>query len=175
MSYGRFSEARGRQTVFIGTTNEHKYLKDRTGNRRFLPVKTGSIDLEALRRDRDQLWAEAAKLEADGDSIVLPQELWAVAAVEQEERLEEDPWQERLAAVRGKAFGEEVRAYTTDLLSGVLGISLERQHNGHAKRLAAIMRELGWEQGKFKVEGRTVRGFHQPKPEGHVDDQLPLY
>lgn len=171
MSYGRFSEARGRQTVFIGTTNEHQYLKDRTGNRRFLPVKTGSIDLEALRRDRDQLWAEAAKLEAKGESIVLPQELWAVAAAEQEERLEDDPWQEKLATVRGKAVGDVVRAYTTELLGDVLGIPLERQHNGHAKRLAAIMRELGWEPGKFKVEGRTVRGFHRPKPEGHVDDK----
>src|SRR5690606_19350054 len=101
---------------FIGTTNEHKYLKDRTGNRRFLPVKTGAIDLEALRRDRDQLWAEAAKLEAEGESVVLPQELWAVAAAEQEERLEDDPWQEKLATVRGKAVGEEVRVPTFHLL-----------------------------------------------------------
>ncbi len=171
MSYGRFSEARGRQTVFVGTTNEHKYLKDRTGNRRFLPVKTGEIDLEALQRDRDQLWAEAAKLEAEGESVVLPQELWAVVAAEQEDRLEDDPWQERLATVRGKAVGDEVRAHTTELLSNVLAIPLERQHNGHAKRLAAIMREFGWEQGKFKVDGRTVRGFHRPKPEDHVDDK----
>lgn len=170
MSYGRFSEARGRQTIFIGTTNEHKYLKDRTGNRRFLPVKTGEIDLEALRRDRDQLWAEAAKLEAEGESIVLSQALWAVAAAEQDERLEDDPWQEKLATVRGRAVGEQVRAYTAELLGSVLGISLERQHNGHGKRLAALMRELGWEPGKFKVEGKTLRGFHRPKPEGHVDD-----
>jgi hypothetical protein len=171
MSYGRFSEARGRQTIFVGTTNEHKYLKDRTGNRRFLPVKTGEIDLKALRRDRDQLWAEAARLEAEGTSIVLPQELWAVAAAEQEERLEDDPWQERLASVRGRAAGDEVRAYTADLLGEVLGIPVERQHNGHGKRLTALMRELGWEPGKFKVAGKTLRGFHRPKPEGHVDDQ----
>lgn len=170
MSYGRFSEARGRQTVFIGTTNEHKYLKDRTGNRRFLPVKTGEIDLEALRRDRDQLWAEAAKLEAEDASIVLPQELWAVAAAEQEERLEDDPWQEKLATVRGKAVGDEVRVPTFHLLTEVLGIPIERLHNGHGKRLAALMRELGWEPGKFKVAGKTMRGFHRPKSEDHVDD-----
>lgn len=174
MSYGRFSEARGRQTIFIGTTNEHKYLKDRTGNRRFLPVKTGMIDLEALRHDRDQLWAEAAKLEAEGESIVLPQELWAVAAAEQEDRLEDDPWQEKLAMVRGRAVGDEVRAYTAELLGALLEIPIERQHNGHGKRLTALMRELGWEPGKFKVAGKTMRGFHRPKPEGHVDDNHPI-
>lgn len=170
MSYGRFSEARGRQTIFIGTTNEHKYLKDRTGNRRFLPVKTGIIDLEALRADRDQLWAEAAKLEAEGTSIVLPQELWAVAAAEQEDRLEDDPWQEKLATVRGRATGDEVRVLTADLLGEVLGIPVERQHNGHAKRLTALMRELGWEPAKFKIAGKSPRGFRRPTPEGHVDD-----
>ena len=174
MSYGRFSEARGRQTVFVGTTNEHKYLKDRTGNRRFLPVKTGEIDLEALRRDRDLLWAEAAKLEVQGESIVLSQDLWALAAAEQEDRLEDDPWQEKLATVRGKVAGDEVRAYTTELLGQVLDIPIERQHNGMTKRLTALMRELGWEPGKFKVEGRTVRGFHRPKPEGHIDDKIPF-
>lgn len=174
MAYGRFSESRPRQTIFVGTTNEEKYLRDSTGNRRFLPVKTSTIDLEALRRDRDQLWAEAAKLEAEGESIVLPQELWAAAAVEQAERLEDDPWQEKLATVQGRAVGDEVRAYTAELLGVVLGISLERQLNNHGKRLTALMRELGWEPGKFKVAGKTVRGFHRPKPEGHVDDNHPI-
>jgi hypothetical protein len=174
MSYGRFSEARGRQTIFVGTTNEHKYLKDRTGNRRFLPVKTGTIELEALRRDRDQLWAEATKLEAEGESIVLAQELWAVAAAEQEERLEDDPWQEKLSTVRGRAVGDEVRVLTADLLGEVLGIPIERQHNGHAKRLTALMRELGWEPAKFKIAGKSPRGFRRPTPEGHVDDNSPI-
>jgi len=174
MSYGRFSEARGRQTIFIGTTNEHKYLKDRTGNRRFLPVKTGEIDLEALRRDRDQLWGEAAKLEAEGASIFLPQELWVVAAAEQQERLEDDPWQEKLAIVRGQAAGDEVRVLTADLLGELLEIPFERQHNGHAKRVTALMRELGWEPAKFKIAGRTVRGFRRAKPEDHVDDTSPI-
>ncbi|HKU27859.1 MAG TPA: VapE domain-containing protein, partial [Candidatus Sulfotelmatobacter sp.] len=174
MAYGRFSEVRGRQTIFVGTTNEHKYLKDRTGNRRFLPVKTGVIDLEALRRDRDQLWAEAATLEAQYASITLPQELWAAAAREQDERLEDDPWLEKLAAVNGKAFGDEARVLTADLLGEVLGIPFERQHNGHSKRLAALMRELGWETGKFKLHGKALRGFHRPKPNDHIDDTWPM-
>ena len=173
MSYGRFSEARGRQTIFVGTTNEHKYLRDRTGNRRFLPVRVGVVDLKALRLDRDQLWAEAALREAQGASIVLPQELWAVAAAEQQDRLEDDPWLEKLANIQGKAFGDEVRVFTSELLGEELGIELERQHSGNTKRVAALMKSLGWEDGKFKVGGKTLRGFRRPKPEGHSDNQHP--
>ncbi|MCK7612356.1 VapE domain-containing protein [Roseibium sediminicola] len=170
MSYARFSVARPRQAIFVGTTNEERYLKDRTGNRRFLPVKTGEIDLERLRADRDQLWAEASKLEQNGESTILPKDLWALASVEQDERLEEDPWLEKLTQIDGKAFGEEVRVLTADILAETLSIPPDRQHNGHMKRLSALMRELGWETGKFKVSGKTARGFRRPKPENHTDD-----
>ena len=109
-------------------------------------------------------------LDASGESVVLPQELWADAAAEQEERLEDDPWQEKLAALNGKAFGEEARVSTAEILEKVLGIVTESQHQGQGKRVAALMRSLGWESGKFKVDGKTVRGFTRPKLKNHVDD-----
>ncbi|MER9684671.1 MULTISPECIES: virulence-associated E family protein [unclassified Mesorhizobium] len=170
MAYGRFVEARPRQAVFIGTTNETTYLRDQTGNRRFWPIKTTVIDLEGLRRDRAQLWAEAAHRERQGESIILSPNLWETAAVEQAARLEEDPWLELLATVKGRASGHLVRVGTHELL-GKLKIEAERQNQFHTKRLAIVMRKLGWEPTKFRVGEYTIRGYERPKPEGHVDAQ----
>ncbi len=59
-----------RQFVIVGTTSASEYLKDSTGNRRFWPVHVGrSFDLDRLRADRDQLWAEAAVAEAKDEPI----------------------------------------------------------------------------------------------------------
>jgi len=66
-AYGRYKEVNKRQSIFVGTTNDENYLKDRTGNRRFIPVKTGKIDLVAIKRDRDQIWAEAVYWEEQYD------------------------------------------------------------------------------------------------------------
>lgn len=96
-AYGRFRVDRPRCTIFFATTNRDDYLQSDTGNRRFWPVTTDSIDLDGLRADRDQLWAEAAACEARGDSIGLPERLWIAAGEKQEGRKENDDWFELIA------------------------------------------------------------------------------
>ena len=58
--YGRETEEHPRRCVFAMTTNDSKYLKDETGNRRWLPIEcNGSVDIEWLKENKEQLYAEA--------------------------------------------------------------------------------------------------------------------
>jgi predicted P-loop ATPase len=74
--YGRVAVDVPRQSVLIGTTNATEYLRDATGNRRVWPVRCLSAvgvgaDLDWLRTNRDQLWAEASHREAAHETIWL--------------------------------------------------------------------------------------------------------
>lgn len=57
--YDRHDQDLPRSCLFVGTTNRTMFLSDPTGNRRFLPVTTGRIDIARLRSIREQLFAEA--------------------------------------------------------------------------------------------------------------------
>lgn len=60
--YERIGLRRGRGFIFIGTTNDSRYVSHDMGERRFWPiniVRKGYIDINAVEMDREQLFAEA--------------------------------------------------------------------------------------------------------------------
>lgn len=90
-AYARRVLEHPRQCVFCGTTNEALFLKGDTGNRRFwvIPVVAELRKYkdwsEAIRRDRDQLWAEAVHYYKQGDPLYLSEELEAQAKQRQQD------------------------------------------------------------------------------------------
>ena len=165
-AYGRVVVNQPRRCVLFATTNNDTYLQSQTGNRRFWPIKTGMIDIDRLRADRDQLWAEAAKEETTGASIALPEDLWPTAAQEQAQRLHLDPWTDKLAGIVGEfvpdpdGLGYEERISSNRVFEQKLNIPAERTNWGTFNRLKNVMVHLGWNGPEQMRIGRTkVRGY----------------
>ena len=95
-AYGRRIETFKRQCIFVGTTNNSRFLKDPTGNRRFWPVDVSKGeknlfgDESSLDAERDQIWAEAVAAYKSGESLILSSEAQALAEGEQEAHFETD-------------------------------------------------------------------------------------
>ncbi|MBV9826603.1 MAG: bifunctional DNA primase/polymerase [Alphaproteobacteria bacterium] len=157
LAYARLRTEVGRSFVLFGTANDTQFLIDSTGNRRFWPVIGANFDLEALTRDADQLWAEAAVAEAEGESIRLPRELWKVAAQVQSESLIEDPWVEVL---REALDGWEGKIRSGSILQ-LLGVDPQRRSQFDNERMGHAMRQLGWRRAEspLRFDTGTGRGY----------------
>jgi hypothetical protein len=115
---------------------------------------------------------------------VLDEALWGTAGIEQEARRISDPWEDVLrdmpkaAVIREFKDGfhrekevqiihrddeaDEDRVAAPDVLEYLLKIAPGAQQTGHAMRLSAVMRKLGWERpvnGNVTVGGKRVKGY----------------
>lgn len=141
--FGRSIQTLKRSSVIVGTTNHTQFLVDTTGNRRFwvVPIKA-PLDLAKLRADRDHIWASAVALYKSGEQWWLkPKENQDVdASRAQYESV--DPW---LSPIQ--EYIENMPAVSSEqILTNALDMEKSKHNSGHARRVADIMRQLGWEQ-----------------------------
>lgn len=150
-SFGRREVIEPRRCVFVGTTNRNNYLRDETGGRRFWPIKTGMIKIEALARHRDQLFAEAVVRYREGvrwwpdkdfeREYIMP---------EQASRYEADAWEDNIAVYLKKhdkvTVGEVARE--------ALDIDIPRIGTADQRRIAAALEQLGWQRQKPDSQGK---------------------
>ena len=157
-TYGRYVLPFPRQCIFVGTTNEFTYLKDDSGARRFLPVRTTSIDADALREARDQLWAEADVRFGRGEKWW---EFPESTVEEQDARYDEDVWRVPIYRWLYGEFPKEKypeyyypietgaplkKTILFDVMRYALGFDVSRMPKHEKNRVAKVMRKLGWEQ-----------------------------
>jgi predicted P-loop ATPase len=145
--YGKLSEDRPRQGVFALTTNRDDFLDTSTGARRFRPLRvTKLVDVKAIERDRDQLFAEALHLYESGAKWWMEEaDVVETAATVADRHRHQEPWEEAIARVLQDCDLTSV----ADLLSAI-GVGIERQDAGAARRAAKVLRSMSWKVERVK-------------------------
>lgn len=155
-AYGREEIAYPRQCIFCGTTNKSEFLRDETGNRRFWPVKVEGFDIDALKVERDQLWAEALHRYHDGEEWWLTGDLSHTAEQEQAARVVGDEWAEPIARYlsgHGEGYETTIRTVAEEALHIVAADLTPQSQN----RIRAAMTVLGWAKSRREAgTGRTL-------------------
>ena len=104
-AFGKSVETFKRQCIFVATTNESEFLRDPSGNRRFMPVDVANVKLTENKKlveftkSKDtvnQVWAEVVHLYDKGEKLYLSPEAELIAEREQKGHSETD---ERLGII----------------------------------------------------------------------------
>jgi predicted P-loop ATPase len=157
--FGRTPVTVKRSGVIVGTTNNQDFLHDPSGSRRFWVVPVGVIDTNALRAQREQLFAEAVVAHLAGEPRWLNEE---------EERRREalatrfgetDPWEE---LVLGFAMKQK-HVRTTEVLLQALGAQIDKVTKRDEMRVTAILRRGGYVARKSRVDGKLARYWVDPR------------
>jgi predicted P-loop ATPase len=163
VAYGRRTSRFPRQCIFIGTTNDREFLRDKTGNRRFWPMDVGLQKPTKqvygnLENEVDQIWAEAVELWNNKEPLHLNKDELKEAEKQQDSHSEEsakaglieeylnkpitDNWynlgiSEKRNYIHGSEFGEEPEGTVRRDKTCVMEIWVEL-FNGDPKQLTPM-------------------------------------
>ena len=169
--YGRVSQDHPRQCVFAGSTNEDGFLGDPTGARRYWPTNCRNINLDLVREEREQVFAEAAELfkvyQKTGDEKagwwLMPND--ELAAIHEKFRLYDDLEEPLLTWINKEPDRETLSL--TDMVYEALGIPAGKIDLPLQRRIGKILRGLGWSSKCiYNGVGTTRRAWVKTKPGG---------
>ncbi len=161
--YQEFSTTYPRRFLPIGTSNQDEFLGDETGNRRWLPIRVGTIDRKGIERDRLQLWAEAR--DAFMAAGVGWQGVVELAQQAHEEFRISDSWEESILAFvntldprdpNGLTRGQ-VGITTFEVLNEGLGHDVSKIGKAQEMRVGKILRVAGFNKVFVWQDGRNIR------------------
>ena len=134
-------------------------------------TKGTKIDTDALKQDRDQLWAEAVDIYSKKQETFWLKTTPEYVVNEQDERYVEDDWEaviERALTnktnwrIQTDKNGKSTAYVTTlDLLTEILQIKLGFITHRDQRRVASILHRLGFVSQRIRVNGVRERIFYK--------------
>lgn len=140
-----------RQSIFIGTVNKDTYLKDETGNRRYLPIQCNVIDIQGVMEMRDQLWAEAVHRYHQGETWWPDQSLAEEVKEQQETRYDQDVWQPQIEQYLSTHSEVTVAEIATS--PACLNFQLNQVDKRAEIRIGKVLRSLGYYKYRARING----------------------
>lgn len=146
-----------RMCVFVGTTNETQWQRDHTGGRRFWPITCRHFNLETLRKNREQYFAEAVQRLKEGeDWYDTPHQ---ETLEEQEARRHSDEWEDIVRDyIQGGVQGVLIRETSIrDIAVNCLRIDAGKLDMLLQRRIGKVLSTIGWEKKQVFRNGTTQK------------------
>lgn len=169
-AYERNPTNEKRQCIFIGTTNREQFLTDKTGNRRFLPVKVNSKGNDIYENEKfikeyiEQCWAEAYSLYREGMLSPTPDYTLEKEIKEAQQSATEHDY--RIEAIKNYLYGRD-KTCVLALWQHALGEKYTKPTRKDSTEIGLIMQQMeGWERpnSTIFIEGYgSVRGWNRKK------------
>lgn len=162
LAYRRDAVDFPRQSVFAGTSNKGNYLLEDTGNRRFWPVECTKIDLQWLKDNKDQLFAEAIHYYTVlKEPLYLENHIYELAKKQQMQRLTvDDIWLDEID--RHLINRNEVTS--KELLLDCLKFNSKDIKIGHTMMVGKILKKLGFDRERRNMpDGSKYRFLRTEK------------
>lgn len=173
-----------RSCIFIGTTNRDEFLTDKTGNRRWFPVRCSGDgnrlfrEMEAIKKEIALCWAEMRDAYRAGDPLASP-----------------TPRMELLSTIKEEQSAAEIEDYRAGLIEEYLQnrdrvclyqiwkevlypdtVTVPKMTRTDSCDLAEILtHSLGWLRGNVETFGKFGRqkAFRRPSPDGGKGNTIP--
>jgi predicted P-loop ATPase len=175
--YGRGFISVPRCGVLCGSTNSDDYLRDATGNTRMWPVYCKTVDLRWIELNRDQLWAEAAAREAEGEVLWLDDKgVQGTAATTTADRLAGEVWEPIIIKWLHEPdtiISASQPLTTPRVLEFAIGMSKDKMTRAAEMRVGMVLRSLGYQRKVGKLHGKSIRVWRMPDvvPDAEESDE----
>lgn len=164
--YGHTAERFPKNFVMARTTNELYYLKDKTGERRFLPIHVSKAAqkfhpvTDLTPEYVKQLWGQVVNEYHKNQSFYLPEEEEAVLNEQRENFMYTDEVEDQIEMMLDSAFKDRTFV-TASEIALQMGISDLTTNRKLANQIANVMiNRFGWRKGRgYLPDGRRMRGY----------------